>query len=149
MPYWDKPTDIIVLMSIMNGELPNNPPRFTDAPHYAVLWRLCQSCWTERTCRPSAKEISALIQTCYEMEVARLVQVQASDELKQSILIQHSCKLEGRVWHLRFEDTFPHGSPADRRGHGCFARFEDGKLTFACGRDLILGPILSAELHIR
>ncbi len=103
----DKSTDIIVLMSIMNGELPKTPHNSTDSPYYTVLWRLCQSCWTERACRPSAEEISTLIQTCYDLEVAKLVQVQASDELKRSINNPETYKMEGQAWHLQFEKTFP------------------------------------------
>ncbi len=149
VPYWDKSTDIIVLMSIMNGELPKTPHNSTDSPYYTVLWRLCQSCWTERACRPSAEEISTLIQTCYDLEVAKLVQVQASDELKRSINNPETYKMEGQAWHLQFEKTFPPASWSNGRAHQCFARIEDGKVTFACERDLILGPILSVELHTR
>ncbi|KLO11696.1 kinase-like protein, partial [Schizopora paradoxa] len=47
-PYWDKSSDILVFMGIVNGELPGIPEDTSDMDSniFKMLWNLCESCWT-------------------------------------------------------------------------------------------------------
>lgn len=56
-PYWAKPNYIHVVMTIVNGELPEKPAEGADLSVFDDLWTLSQSCWYESSLRPTAGQL--------------------------------------------------------------------------------------------
>ncbi|KLO05396.1 kinase-like protein [Schizopora paradoxa] len=59
VPYGKKRPEPFVMLSIMNGELPERPEQHGDPLIFYKLWALCNSCWLDASSRPTGYQIMA------------------------------------------------------------------------------------------
>ncbi|KLO07521.1 kinase-like protein [Schizopora paradoxa] len=58
VPYWKFRHDAGVMFQISKGELPEKPTNDSGSNIFIELWDICESCWSPRSLRPSAKQVS-------------------------------------------------------------------------------------------
>ncbi|KLO11698.1 kinase-like protein [Schizopora paradoxa] len=128
LPYWNKNSDILIFMGIVNGELPEIPDDTSDADSeiFRSLWELCRCCWSSRGSRYSTRMILDF--------VSEIIQ-KREDSLNRLTRYSHC---EGTVWH-----TTQRGGK-DSNSHRCRARLNSiGGIAFACDQQIVWEPILS------
>ena len=128
LPYWNKKSDILIFMGIVNGELPEIPEDTSDVDLeiFRSLWELCHSCWSSRDSRYSTPMILDFVSDIIRTR---------GDSLKRSTKYSHC---EGTVWH-----TIRRGGKGAKL-HKCRARLNSfGGLAFACDQGVVWEPIIS------
>ncbi|KLO11692.1 kinase-like protein [Schizopora paradoxa] len=132
-PYWDRPSDILVFMAIVNSELPGIPEDQSDVDLdiFRGLWDTCQSCWAARSNRVTAKQL-----------VERVIDITNDWLCEEAKKIPMGfSRYEGTVWHVMYRGN------SRSALHICHAKFDtSGEIAFACNRSIIWGPIVSKEI---
>jgi len=141
-PYWNKPSDVLVLMAIVNGELPKMPTE-EQSPNllkFNFLWDLCQLCWTNGELRPTAQQIwdRLLLETDAFM----------ASSTKEISLPNEPFAPADSAQVVRHRQSFQGASTAGLwpDGHHCAAMLVDSKMCFSCRPGTWTSLILSAQL---
>ncbi|KLO13867.1 kinase-like protein [Schizopora paradoxa] len=152
VPFNNKHNDVLVLMAIVNGQVPEKPERPErgyDQSIFSLLWKLASSCWTRNTSRPTAEYIADYLTENIITRQAKLTESSTRtpkvddirDQLAHLGLHDATRYCRSRVWHRCASSN---GTP---EAHSCNAQLVEDDLTFDCKPTIRYGPIQSIVLN--